>query len=136
MLCFYDACALLLIVMSKEGLLVAVQEQTAALDAAALIQAELAVTAEEAQDLASVQLVCTSPNAPPDATMSLGEFIGSDHANEKVSGFFASLREERDDGHSWDMAIRATVGKTAVSLNRETGKLARVPSQVDDLKKN
>ena len=112
---------------SNEGLQALSQEQTADVEAYAILQEKLRVSEAVARELVSVEVICpfkdSSGNYP---TQSLGDFIVSKHAADTVGNILDVAKEEITSGETVDKAIRNALGASAVRMDKETGRLARI----------
>lgn len=110
--------------MSIEGPPLASQEQV--IEAHTFLQESLGVSPEVAEDLASVSVACPDPRGGG-AQTTLGEFMTSEHAADKVGEVLEVMREEIADGASHDKAIRRALGAASVTVeDKSTGRLVRV----------
>jgi hypothetical protein len=126
---------MILVYMHGEGYPVAGQEQTSNIEAYELLRARLGVTEDEARDLAGVLITCPFEIDGERPETSLGDYLTSDHGAKTSGDTLDVIREEIDGGMSHDKAIRIALGATSVHMDKESGKLLRVPDVSDPLKK-
>lgn len=101
-----------------------VKVATAVDPAITMIRARLGVDEIQAQDLARIQVACPMPGV--EAVQSLGEFMISEHAADKVSVIMDLAVEAQQEGKTPEQSLSRALGFSAIK-DKETGSLLRVP---------